>query len=121
MCVYICACVSVCLCVCMLSRFSRAQFCVTPWTVACQAPPSMGFSRQEYWSELPFPSPSTSPNLLQLYVHKHSISWKHLDFRPKKSREHSRTDFSHKIPALLLFFNFMPTSTSFSVQRRVLF
>ena len=29
----------------------------TPWTVACQAPPSMGFSRQEYWSGLPFPSP----------------------------------------------------------------
>ena len=29
----------------------------TPWTVAYQAPPSMGFSRQEYWSELPFPSP----------------------------------------------------------------
>ena len=30
---------------------------VTPWTVACQAPPCMGFSRQEYWSGLPFPSP----------------------------------------------------------------
>ena len=29
----------------------------TPWTVACQAPPSMGFCRQEYWSELPFPPP----------------------------------------------------------------
>ena len=29
----------------------------TPWTVALQAPPSMGFSRQEYWSGLPFPSP----------------------------------------------------------------
>ena len=29
----------------------------TPWTVACQAPLSMGFPRQEYWSELPFPSP----------------------------------------------------------------
>ena len=30
---------------------------VTPWTVACQAPLSVGFSRQEYWSGLPFPSP----------------------------------------------------------------
>ena len=29
----------------------------TPWTVACQAPLSMGFSRQDYWSGLPFPSP----------------------------------------------------------------
>ena len=35
---------------------SRAQFFATPWTVAHQAPPSMKFSRQEYWSGLPFPS-----------------------------------------------------------------
>ena len=34
----------------------------TPWTVAPQAPPSMGFSRQEYWSGLPFPSPGDLPN-----------------------------------------------------------
>ena len=39
----------------MLSRFSRV--CVTPWTAAHQAPPSKGFSRQEYWSGLPMPSP----------------------------------------------------------------
>ena len=35
---------------------------VTPWTVACQGPLSMGFSRQEYWAGLPFPSPGTLPN-----------------------------------------------------------
>ena len=40
----------------LLSHFSRAQLCVTPWTAAYQAPPSKGFSRQEYWSGLPFPS-----------------------------------------------------------------
>ena len=34
----------------------------TPWTIACQAPQSMGFSRQEYWSGLPFPSPGDLPN-----------------------------------------------------------
>ena len=34
----------------------------SPWTVAYQAPPSMGFSRQEYWSGLPFPSPGDLPN-----------------------------------------------------------
>ena len=34
----------------------------TPWTVALQAPLSMGFSRQEYWSGLPFPSPGDLPN-----------------------------------------------------------
>ena len=37
--------------------FSHVWFFATPWTVAYQAPPSMGFSRQEYWSGLPFPSP----------------------------------------------------------------
>ena len=36
---------------------SRVRLFATPWTVACQAPLSMGFSRQEYWSGLPFPSP----------------------------------------------------------------
>ena len=35
---------------------------VTPWTVACQAPMSMGFSRQEYWSGLPFTSPGDLPD-----------------------------------------------------------
>ena len=35
---------------------------VTPWTVACQAPLSMGFSRQEYWNGLPFPSPEDLPD-----------------------------------------------------------
>ena len=34
----------------------------TPWTVAYQVPPSMGFSRQEYWSGLPFPSPGDLPD-----------------------------------------------------------
>ena len=36
---------------------SRVRLCATPWTAAHQAPPSMGFSRQEYWSGLPLPSP----------------------------------------------------------------
>ena len=41
----------------LLSRFSRVQLCATPWTAAHQAPLSLGFSRQERWSGLPFPSP----------------------------------------------------------------
>ena len=41
----------------LLSRFSRVRLCATPWTAAHQAPPSQGFSRQEHWSGLPFPSP----------------------------------------------------------------
>ena len=42
---------------CMLSCFSHDWFCVTPSTAAHQAPLPTGFSRQEYWSGLPFPSP----------------------------------------------------------------
>ena len=41
----------------LLSRFSRVWPCTTPYTAAHQAPPSLGFSRQEHWSGLPFPSP----------------------------------------------------------------
>ena len=41
---------------CMLSRLSHVQLCATLWTAAHQAPPFTGFSRQEYWSGLPFPS-----------------------------------------------------------------
>ena len=41
----------------LLSRFSRVQLRATPETAAHQSPPSLGFSRQEHWSGLPFPSP----------------------------------------------------------------
>ena len=52
---------------CMYTRkkvksLSRVRLFETPWTAACQAPPSMGFSRQEYWSVLPFPSPGDLPD-----------------------------------------------------------
>ena len=47
------------------SEIEVIQSCLTlcnPWTLAHQAPPSMGFSRQEYWSGLPFPSPGDLPD-----------------------------------------------------------
>ena len=50
-----------------VKSLSRVRLFVTPWTVAYQAPPSMGFSRQEYWSGLPFltmgdlPDPGIEP------------------------------------------------------------
>ena len=59
------------ICICQLSFFSffpkcqllsHVQLFVTAWTVACQAPLSMGFRRQDYWSGLPFPSPEGLPN-----------------------------------------------------------
>ena len=69
----------VCVCVCVCVNFSNmcgvhkslccccllAKSCLTlwtPWTIACQAPLSMGFPRQEYWSRLPYPSPGDLPN-----------------------------------------------------------
>ena len=42
--------------------FSHLQLFGTSWTVACQAPPSVGFPRQEYWSGLPFPPPGVLPD-----------------------------------------------------------
>ena len=46
----------------MLSRLSHVQLFATLWTVACQAPLSKGFSRQEYWSGLPCPPPGDLPD-----------------------------------------------------------
>ena len=46
------------MCMCVIC----VRLTATPWTVACQAPLSMGFPRQEYWSGLPFPSPGDLPH-----------------------------------------------------------
>ena len=56
--IYICVCV---VCVLCAQLVSCVWLFVTPWTVAHQAPLSMAFSRQEYWSGLPFPSPGDLP------------------------------------------------------------
>ena len=49
-------------CTCLLSRFSHIQLFTTAWTIARQAPLSMGFSRQEYWSGWPCPPPGDLPH-----------------------------------------------------------
>ena len=76
----------------MLSCFSLVQLFVTPWTVAHKAPLSMGFSRQEYWSGLPFSSLSDLPDpgiepvspALQadslLLSHQRSLDSQYIDF-----------------------------------------
>ena len=53
----------------LLSRFSRVRLCATLQMAAYQAPPSLGFPRQEYWSGLPFPSPmhESESEVAQLY------------------------------------------------------
>ena len=45
-----------------MSVLSPVRLFATPWTVACQAPQSLEFSRQEYWSGLPFPPPGVLPD-----------------------------------------------------------
>ena len=57
--------VSLLLLLLLLSRFSRVRLCAIPWTAAHQAPPSLGFSRQEHWSGLPFPSLMVSLGLVK--------------------------------------------------------
>ena len=64
------------LCSLLLSHFSHVRLCLTPWMAAHQAPLSLGFSRQKYWSGLPFPSPL----LLFIWCHnfiviKLSLRW----------------------------------------------
>ena len=51
----------------LLSHFSRVRLLATPWTAAYQAPPSMGFSRQEYWNGLPLPSPEVPHSYFQIF------------------------------------------------------
>ena len=49
-------------CACVLYHFSHVLLFVTLWALACQAPLSMKFSRQEYWGRLPFPPPGDLPD-----------------------------------------------------------
>ena len=51
-----------------VKSLSRVRF-ATPWTVAYQGPPSMGFARKEYWSEVPFPSPIHTPIYTYVYAY----------------------------------------------------
>ena len=57
-----CCCCCCCCCCCYCWRFSRVRLYVNPGTVALQAPLSLRFSRQEYWSRLPCPPPGALPN-----------------------------------------------------------
>ena len=59
-----------------VKSLSRVRLFATPWAIAYQDTPSMGFSRQEYWSGVPLPSPSSSEYLLVIFctlVHKSGI------------------------------------------------
>ena len=60
---WVCECVCVCVYVCVHMQSFEANSFATPWTVACQVPLSVEFSRQEYQSGLPFPIPGVLPDL----------------------------------------------------------
>ena len=61
-CMHLAECQNVGLTRCWVNSLSHVRLFATPWTIAYQAPWSMGFSRQEYWSGLSFPSPGDLPN-----------------------------------------------------------
>ena len=63
----------VCVCVCVHLSFSHVQLFAIPWTIACQASLSMEFSRQEYWSGLPFPNPVYLPYYLDYCFYRTNI------------------------------------------------
>ena len=51
-----------------MKSLSRVRLLVAPWTAANQAPPSMGFSRHEYWSGVPLPSPAMNIGVLNFFL-----------------------------------------------------
>ena len=57
-----------------VKSLSHVWLFATPWTAAYQAPPSMGFSRQEYWSGVPLPSPNKCPTSIQITAKKATIT-----------------------------------------------
>ena len=64
-CVRACACMCACMCVCVCAcaeLFSHVRLSATPWSITRQAPLSVEFSKQEYWSGLPFPIPGDLPD-----------------------------------------------------------
>ena len=71
---------------------SHVQLCATRWTVACQAPLSMGFSRQEYWSGFPFRFPGDLPksrdgthiSCIRWWILYHWVTWEALGFDRQK-------------------------------------
>ena len=58
-----------------VKSLSRVQLLATPWTAAFQAPPSMGFSRQEFWSGMPLPSPKITADSVKCHEEDVTVQW----------------------------------------------
>ena len=92
-----------------VKSFSPVWLCATPWTAAYQAPPSMGFSRQEYWSWVPLPSPKgmagpikvmKEKNLQPRLLYTARISFKYEGGIKSFIDKQKLTEFSTTKPAL---------------------
>ena len=81
-----------------MKSLSRVQLFMTPWTIAYHAPPSMGFSRQEYWSGLPFPKARAFCRIVLL----HSLSLAIPQFRLLSHVSSLRLPLGHSGPVLSL-------------------
>ena len=82
----------------LLSRFSRVRLCATPQTAAHQAPLSLGFSRQEHWSGLPFPSPMhESESEVTQYVQLFATQWT-ATYQAPPSLGFSRQEYRSGLP-----------------------
>ena len=74
-----------------VKSLNRVQLLATPWTAAHQAPPSMGFSRREYWSGVPLPSCSSIWLKMHQYEKKQHEYKKERHVKNKRCRDESRT------------------------------
>ena len=88
---------------CILSHLSHVQLLATLWTVALQAPLSMGFSRQEYWRELPCPTPG---DLLNPEIEPASLTFPALAIRFFTTTATLETPNIHTLLLLLLLSRF---------------
>ena len=81
-----------------VKSLSCVRLFATPWTVAYQASPSMGFSRQEYWSGLPFPSPGDLPDP-GIEPGSPALGTDALTSEPRGTPQEHSTELKNRIPA----------------------
>ena len=90
-----------------VKSLSHVQLSVTPWAAAYQAPPSMGFSRQEYWSRVPPPSPMDGwvSQLSFIWQAKETTSLRHKGRLTQKTQREERPPSSILAPLFICFFS----------------
>ena len=94
-----------------MKSLSRVQLFATPWTVAYQAPLSMGFSRHEYWSGVPFPSPGDLPDP-GIEPRSATLQADTLPSEPPgKFRIHNKAPYCHQVECLPISFSDLSTLT----------